>query len=175
MACGATLSLKRTLDFDPVHDSGSERSLKRRRCMPFTMSGAAPPTKQHQINRSLFTPISSKITSEEIAAQLSAQIKRMQRRRQLSVISQIGDDTVSSEPSSSHQKPKTLDKDVPMFTQKQMTLLCERMIREKENELGEQYGKALSSKLAEQYDAFLKFNEDEFHRQFNESAASYVS
>lgn len=85
---------------------------------------------------------------EEIAAQLSAQIKRMQRRRQLSLISQTGDDIISSETSSSPQKPMMLDKDVPMFTQKQMMLLCERMIREKEKELGEQYGKALSSKLA---------------------------
>jgi hypothetical protein len=41
MACA---TLKRTLDFDPVHNHG--RPSKRRRCVPMCMSPNAPPTKQ---------------------------------------------------------------------------------------------------------------------------------
>jgi hypothetical protein len=40
MACA---TLKRTLDFDPVHNHG--RPSKRRRCVPMCMSPNAPPTK----------------------------------------------------------------------------------------------------------------------------------
>lgn len=66
-------------------------------------------------------------------------------------------------------------RDVPMFTQHQIGLVCERMIREREGQLKDEYEQVLSSKLAEQYDAFLMFNKYELHRQYKEAAASYIS
>lgn len=42
MACA---TLKRTLDFDPVHNHG--RPSKRRRCVPVCISPNVPSTKQH--------------------------------------------------------------------------------------------------------------------------------
>lgn len=60
MACGATL--KRSLEFDPLHSPG-QTTPKRRRCMPMTLSPSTPPTKCHQINPSPFGEVGPKLTS----------------------------------------------------------------------------------------------------------------
>ena len=60
MACGATL--KRSLDFDPLHSPG-QTTPKRRRCMPMTLSPSTPPTKQHQIQPSPFGEVGPKLSS----------------------------------------------------------------------------------------------------------------
>lgn len=60
MACGATL--KRSLEFDPLHSPG-QTTPKRRRCMPMTLSPSTPPTKQHQIQPSPFGEVGPKLSS----------------------------------------------------------------------------------------------------------------
>ena len=60
MACGATLSLKRTLEFDNIHITPRQ---KRRRCDKLTtMTSAAAPTRLHQ-NSSPFTDVNPKYTT----------------------------------------------------------------------------------------------------------------
>ena len=56
MAC---VTLKRSLEFDPVHSPGG-RTPKRRRCMPICMPPTTPPTKCHE--PSPFGDVSSKLT-----------------------------------------------------------------------------------------------------------------
>ncbi|KAK2154662.1 hypothetical protein LSH36_261g02016 [Paralvinella palmiformis] len=186
MACGATLSLKRSLEFDPLH-SPSSRSPKRRRCMPMTLSPSA--TKQ-QCNPSPFSDVTPKLTSDQIAAQISAEIKRMHRRKQLhypmspscspphsgsntpphpsqtthintsdllASSSQMVSQSGSSAILFNHLSPNK--RDIPLFTLKQVGLVCERMLKEREAEI-------------QQYEAFLKFNHDQLARRFGESAAS---
>lgn len=194
MACGATLSLKRSLEFDPVHSPG-QHSPKRRRCIPMTMSPSTPPTKSHQVNPSPFNDAATKLNNEQIAARISAELKRMQRRKQLqfpstsastssdvsppSPLSQacadISDQPTDSQANTSCQLLSPSKKDVPLFTFKHLSMICERMLKEREEHIKEEYDKVLTCKLAEQYEAFLKFNHDQLHRRFNESAASYVS
>lgn len=77
MACGATLTLKRNLEFDPIHSPG-QTTPKRRRCMPMTMSPSTPPTKQHQVNPSPFGEVGQKLTSGK---KLSKAVKCKQRSR----------------------------------------------------------------------------------------------
>jgi len=193
MACGATLSLKRSLEFDPVHSPGHGHSPKRRRCMPITMAQASPPAKM--VQPSPFTDATPKLSSEQIAAQISAEIKRMQRRKQLQypgqVLSPSGSqspppqcststqdatsDCRASSPSAFFNALSPSKKDIPLFTFKQVSLVCERMMREREEHIRQQYDQVLSCKLAEQYEAFLKFNHDQLSRRFKEAAASYVS
>lgn len=43
----------------------------------------------------------------------------------------------------------------------QVRMICERMLREQEAALRAEYESALSSKLAEQYEAFVRFNLDQ--------------
>ncbi|XP_019851261.1 PREDICTED: akirin-2-like isoform X3 [Amphimedon queenslandica] len=66
-------------------------------------------------------------------------------------------------------------KDQPLFTMKQVTMICQRMLKEREETLKAEYDKILSAKLLEQYDAFVKFSHDQVERRFAESAFSYVS
>ena len=63
MACGATLSLKRSLEFDPLHSPSHQRSPKRRRCMPMTLSPSTPPVKQQHTNPSPFQDVGPKLSS----------------------------------------------------------------------------------------------------------------
>lgn len=48
-------------------------------------------------------------------------------------------------------------------------------MRERDEEVKEHYDRVLNCKLAEQYEAFLKFNHDQLHRRFGNSEMSYVS
>lgn len=70
--------------------------------------------------------------------------------------------------------PRTLDT-VPIFTLPQVTALCDRLIKEREDELRQEYDNILSCKLAEQYEAFLKFNHDQLYSRFQNAPMSYVS
>lgn len=58
-------------------------------------------------------------------------------------------------------------KEQPIFTFKQVGIICERLLRERENQLREQYDKILSLKLAEQYDTFVKFTYDQIQKRLD--------
>lgn len=45
------------------------------------------------------------------------------------------------------------------------------MLRERESEIREEYDNVLTAKLAEQYDAFVKFTYDQIHKNYSNSAA----
>lgn len=45
-------------------------------------------------------------------------------------------------------------------------MICERMLKEREEKLREQYDAVLNHKLAEQYDAFVKFTYDQIQRRY---------
>lgn len=48
----------------------------------------------------------------------------------------------------------------------QVQLICARMLKEREEYLREQYDTVLTNKLAEQYDAFVKFTYDQIQRRY---------
>jgi len=164
-----------------------------------TMSPSTPPAKLHRPSLSPFSGVAQRLTSEQIATSLAQEMKRMQRRRQLhypassNMSSSVTGtpektDEMPSCSSSPEQSPKmsnslssllssmpSTKKDVPLFTFRQVSLLCERMVRDREEEVKEQYDKVLNCKLAEQYEAFLKFNHDQLTRRFGNADMSYVS
>lgn len=45
-------------------------------------------------------------------------------------------------------------------------MICERMLRERETVLREEYDQVLNTKLAEQYDAFVKFTYDQIQKRY---------
>ena len=53
----------------------------------------------------------------------------------------------------------------------QVSLICERMLKERETEIREEYDRVLTLKLAEQYDAFVKFTHDQLQKRFEANAA----
>ncbi|KAI8429261.1 hypothetical protein MSG28_007770 [Choristoneura fumiferana] len=82
------------------------------------------------------------------------------RRRQLRVAtgaaasSSSGSEGDASPPRASHTHQQKVHNRA-LFTFKQVRMICERMLREQEAALRAEYETALSSKLAEQYEAFL--------------------
>lgn len=67
-------------------------------------------------------------------------------------------------------------KDRPVFTLKQMTLICEKMCQERTDKVREEYDRILQQKLSEQYDAFVKFIDHQIQQRFNQSQLpSYLS
>nr|AFH57337.1 subolesin [Rhipicephalus microplus] len=161
MACA---TLKRTHDWDPLH-SPSGRSPKRRRCMPLS----PPPTRAHQIEPSPFGDVPPKLTSEEIAANIREEMRRLQRRKQLCF--------QGADPESQHTSglSSSVHRDQPLFTFRQVGLICERMMKERESKIREEYDHVLSTKLAEQYDTFVKFTYDQIQKRFEGATPSYLS
>ncbi|KAL7633736.1 UNVERIFIED_CONTAM: hypothetical protein RMT77_015690 [Armadillidium vulgare] len=192
MAC---VTLKRSLEFDPIHPSGScsQRPSKRRRCIPMCVSpqSAAAVSACNSQSQSPFLDSSPTLTPELIATNVRNEILRLKRRKQL----QLGDKTMdceggyesptspqsSSSPgrcspviSLSSQSPSNKEK--ALFTFKQVNLICEQLVREREVKIREEYDKVLSAKLAEQYDCFVRFTLDQIHQRLSpKSLPSYLS
>lgn len=107
-----------------------------------------------------------------MAASIRAELKRFQRRKQLQYSCNMDISDGSSSGSDNSDSPSRSDK--PIFTFKQVGLICERMLREKESEIREEYDNVLTTKLAEQYEAFVKFTYDQISRNYD-NTPSYLS
>jgi len=191
MAC---VTLKRSLDFDPLHSPN--RPQKRRRCAPMHQSPHCTPEKVPP-PPSVFreTPL----TPEQIANNLRDEIKRLKKRRQFAgaggspPASPSHQDGMKDPPSpvSAPSSPEPMmdmdqmiaagpsrvkDDNKPIFTLKQMIMIADRMCEERVEQVRAEYDNILQQKLSEQYDAFVKFIDHQIQKRFDESQApSYLS
>uniref|UniRef100_A0A8C9MHW2 Akirin-2 n=1 Tax=Serinus canaria TaxID=9135 RepID=A0A8C9MHW2_SERCA len=187
MACGATL--KRTLDFDPLL---SPASPKRRRCAP--LSAPASAASSSFAAAVLRMPCSPGLCAEvfgfflfleQILYNIKQEYKRMQKRRHLENSFQQTDPCCSTDaqphaflltgpalPGTSSAASSPLKKEQPLFTLRQVGMICERLLKEREEKIREEYEEILTTKLAEQYDAFVKFTHDQIMRRYGEQPAS---
>ncbi|KAK7067515.1 Akirin-2 [Halocaridina rubra] len=211
MAC---VTLKRSLEFDPLHHgSCTPRPHKRRRCVPMCVSphSAAAATARHSEPQSPFLEVTPTLTPEQIAQNVREEIRRLKRRKMLHPsersmeceggyespvsppsppspacpVSPSLSPSPSPAPSSSqglsslqhpHQHQSSLSKDKPLFTFRQVNLICEQLLREREVKIREEYDKVLASKLAEQYDCFVRFTADQIQQKLSQAALpSYLS
>ncbi|XP_050046308.1 uncharacterized protein [Dermacentor andersoni] len=65
--------------------------------------------------------------------------------------------------------------DQPMFTYRQVANICENVWRDRENLVREEYDRILSTMLAEQHDAFVKFTLEQIEKKLQGSVPSYMS
>uniref|UniRef100_A0A672NY72 Akirin-2 n=1 Tax=Sinocyclocheilus grahami TaxID=75366 RepID=A0A672NY72_SINGR len=173
MACGATL--KRTMDFDPLL---SPASPKRRRCAP--MSPSPSPQKYLRMEPSPFGRLSSALTADTVS-----QLKRGLKRLKLRYYSVNSLTFFFVQFSCGYQCHEMLSgcligwcsspsrREQPLFTLKQVGMICERLLKEREEKVREEYDQILTTKLAEQYDAFVKFTHDQLMRRFGEQPAKF--
>jgi len=63
----------------------------------------------------------------------------------------------------------------PLLTYKQVRMICERLLREQEVRLREEYDQVLNARLAEQYETFVRFTYDQIHRRIDDSPMTYLS
>nr|ADD38399.1 Akirin-2 [Lepeophtheirus salmonis] len=180
MAC---VTLKRPCDFDPLHSPNRPPTKRPRRCLPMprqsleTSSSLMASPSSRECN-SVFRE--SPLSAGEIANNLRDELKRLKRRRQLapseqqSMMEPQSPSSLSNTPSSPSAPSSPREK--PIFTLKQMTLICERMYKERTDQVREEYDKILHQKLTEQYDAFVKFVDHQIQQRFNDSQTpSYLS
>jgi len=108
-------------------------------------------------------------------------MRRLHRRKQLHFGGESSNGGGSSPEQQSNVFPRneregSPSRDKPLFTFRQVGLICERLLREREDQLRETYEQALSAKLSEQYDTFVKFTYDQIQKRFEANAApSYLS
>lgn len=199
MACA---TLKRSLDWESLN----QRPTKRRRCHPFgspssnapnspsssAIAAAAAASSSNSAMRVMepkpspfAEAVCPKLTPEKMAQNITEEIKRLHRRKQLTFNTSNMERMQDSESSGSEMGPDSPRRpDSPpsmvkhpekaLFTFKQVQMICERMLKEREDALREQYDAVLTNKLAEQYDAFVKFTYDQIQRRY-EAAPSYLS
>ncbi|KAM6467117.1 akirin-2 isoform 2-T2 [Liasis olivaceus] len=126
-------------------------------------------------------------SDEQILYNIKQEYKRMQKRRHLENFHQT-DPCCSTDaqsqafllsgpalPGTSSVASSPLKKEQPLFTLRQVGMICERLLKEREEKIREEYEEILTTKLAEQYDAFVKFTHDQIMRRYGEQPASYVS
>lgn len=187
MACGATL--KRSMEFEALL---SPQSPKRRRCNPLPGTPGTPSPQRCNLRPPVDSPTHSmsppaiggehRLTPEQIFQNLRQEYSRIQRRRQLEgAFNQTEACSSSDAPSPSSalnapsSPPGASRKDQPSFTLKQVSYLCERLLKDHEEKIREEYEQILNTKLAEQYESFVKFTQDQIMRRYGARPASYVS
>ncbi|KAI4895909.1 hypothetical protein NFI96_019221 [Prochilodus magdalenae] len=189
MACGATL--KRSMEFEALL---SPQSPKRRRCNPLPGSPAAPSPQRCSLRPPTETPPNPaspqpmggehRLTPEQIFQNIRQEYSRYQRRRQLEGAFNQTEACGNAEGSSpcptisspsSPSGASSLKKDQPTFTLRQVGYLCERLLKDHEEKIREEYEQILNTKLAEQYESFVKFTQDQIMRRYGARPASYVS
>uniref|UniRef100_A0A3B3Z9X2 Uncharacterized protein n=1 Tax=Periophthalmus magnuspinnatus TaxID=409849 RepID=A0A3B3Z9X2_9GOBI len=189
MACGATL--KRSMEFEALL---SPQSPKRRRCNPLPGTPSTPSPQRCTLRPSVDSPThsmsppvmggESRLTPEQIFQNLRQEYSRIQRRRQLEGAFNQSEPCSSSDvpsPSSSLTAPSSppgthgSKKDQPSFTLRQVSYLCERLLKDHEDKIREEYEQILNTKLAEQYESFVKFTQDQIMRRYGaRPASSYI-
>lgn len=131
-----------------------------------------------------------KLTPEKISQSIRDEIRRLNHRGQLTYASAAAVERMNDSESSGsemggpdsprrcHSPPSMLslvkNPELAVFTFKQVQMICERLVREREQHLVEQYDAVLNTKLAEQYDAFIKFTYDQIQNRID-TAPSYLS
>nr|UTI93222.1 akirin 2 [Caligus curtus] len=165
MACA---TFKRPLDFHPLHSPNRPPNKRPRRCLPLNRQSleassslmASPPPRDAV---SVFRE--SPLSAGEIAVNLRDELKRLKRRRalvshpetQTSMMDSLGSPSsshISNSPSSpsaaaAAAAAQSSSREKPIFTLKQMTLICERMCKERTDQVREEYDKILHQKLTD--------------------------
>ncbi|KAK6326139.1 akirin-1-like [Oncorhynchus nerka] len=187
MACGATL--KRSMEFEALL---SPQSPKRRRCNALPGAPSTPSPQRCNLRPPVDCPSSHsmsppamggehRLTPEQIFQNIRQEYSRYQRRRQLegafnqSEAACSSTDAPSSSLTAPSSPPGASRKDQPSFTLRQVSYLCERLLKDHEEKIREEYEQILNTKLAEQYESFVKFTQDQIMRRYGARPASYVS
>jgi len=190
----AVVSLKRSLDFDPI-----EQGQKRKRCEKFGSSSppivtTSTPYSLNIMNNSNNSNefngakvlsnsnvsqqnIMSKIFSSSRFPSSPIEQHEQQRKKISTNINNTSNSFSSITPFSTNA---TQADDISIFTIRQTATMITRMLNDNEKLLKEQYEKLLNIKLNEQYDQFVRFTHDEVDKQYHSrqeqlQTFSYVS
>lgn len=186
MACA---TLKRSLDWETINQISPKR--RRFSSMRDTSSPNKPGCSSELMNEPKISAFAEsdfkRLIPEKLAQNINAQKSRKRRREQFTSNdfermqdSESSGSEMSAEidsprsMTSSPRNPRNTEKG--LFTYKEVQMICERMLKEQEDNLREQYDAVLTTKLAEQYDVFVKFTYDQIQKRYDSATApSYLS
>lgn len=172
----AYVTMKRSFECDSFQNYG-ERNAKRRRS-PVKMCSSPDVLTTSMKRPSTPRKIALKLTSEQIVDNTRGESKKRRRNRQLCSDGCDKFDHSSSPDASSSSETSLMIpncKDQSLFTYNQVVLICENVIKESENQIRHEYDRILNNKLAKQYDAFVKFANDQIHKCYKNRTPSYLS
>jgi len=140
--------------------------------------------------------VGSKNSQDDLDVYLHSEIRMLRRRRMLgcgggneSPISSSSDSESEQRMDSAampmggfeHGNQETASRssavrnDRRLFSYKQVRLICERLMKEQEKRLREEYDRTLNAKLAEQHETFVRFTYDQIHRRLGDTPMTYLS
>ncbi|XP_054940639.1 LOW QUALITY PROTEIN: akirin-1-like [Physeter macrocephalus] len=141
------------------------------RTPPPTLQQPAPPGSERRLP-----------TAGQIFQNIKQEYSRYQRWRRLEVVLNQSDAfTSESQPHSALTEPSSpgsswMKKDQPTFTLlRQVGIICERLLKDYEDKIREEYQQILNTKPAEQYESFVKFTHDQIMRRYGTRPTSHVS
>lgn len=148
------MASKRLRDIDSEL-SHYERSVKRRRIMPATIQAVLAHREVRKENVSdNFAPCA--INSEDVKARIKYHVKRCHK---------INHST----------QERKQPNETPTISVTELEKMCERAMKDREVEVRREYDNALSCRLMELYESFLKFNSDMMTTGPWTEISSYVS
>ncbi|KRZ15502.1 Protein-cysteine N-palmitoyltransferase Rasp [Trichinella zimbabwensis] len=161
MACG--IALKRSLDLDSPY--GPEHAVKRRctgatspRCLSFHASPTHSPPA---------------VVAEESPRKLSlTEIEVYLRQELRGNTNRINDMDTDQKVDVSTEIATFRDR--PLLSIRQLCNLCDRLLKEQEIRLREEFEEVLNARLTEQYQTFVRFTYDQIHRRIDSTEPSFV-
>jgi hypothetical protein len=150
------------------------KRLRKRRQLaePYPTSARSPPASPGSPE-----PMMADSTASDRASPSGVGITHQQAAGSVASAAHLAQPGPSSSKSSANVMQTKISKgDRPVFTLKQMTMICEKMCKERTDQVREEYDQILQQKLSEQYDAFVKFVDHQIQQRFNQSQLpSYLS
>ena len=202
----ADVAFKRRLEFDAGDSPCRQVPKRRRRMplrIPSLKQTATTPSSK--CKPSPFGEVATTLTQEQILANVQQELGRLQRRKRkrssvnrslISVHHHPQDSAMNGSPTSpsspascssssspsnawapsSNSEAKRSREEKSVLTCKEMNLICERMMKEHETKIREEYDRIFTQHLSEQYDGFVQFTLDQQRKRFETSAVpSYMS
>ncbi|KRZ32682.1 Protein-cysteine N-palmitoyltransferase Rasp [Trichinella pseudospiralis] len=166
MACGITL--KRSLDLDSPY--GPEHAVKRRctgatspRCLSFHASPThSPPAVVAEESPRKLSLILLSYYVAEIEVYLRQELRGNTNR--------INDMDTDQKVDVSTEIATFRDR--PLLSIRQLCNLCDRLLKEQEVRLREEFEEVLNARLTEQYQTFVRFTYDQIHRRIDSTEPS---
>jgi len=183
MACG--LALKRQLDLDSPLGPMHPHSPKRQRTSPYAVpkrpsSSTSPPRTTPQT-----VPENADNITEELIDAVALQAKKLIQNPRTGGVEQNAQAQVSHSGDNFSDFVKSFltqcgvapgaDEERPMFSMKQVVSICAKLLKQREDQVRSEYDRLLEGRLAEQYETFVRWTQDELHRRYNDGTPSYVS
>ncbi|OQV11707.1 hypothetical protein BV898_13980 [Hypsibius exemplaris] len=170
----ATCSLKRQNPFDNDSDKSDSlsSSLKRLNCSSSPQRMDSARSSPAADSAPSFSPF-PELPNGDLSQKILSELRKLQQRINAAAARKNDNQQYQQQPEEDPQSPREIQQS---FSVNQVRYVCSKLLKERENEVRAEYDKVLNARLAEQYEAFVKFAQDQIQNQQSRSSEpSYFS